>query len=86
MHMTVENNCCPRCSGRGFDRQLGKILNRRTGEEIATTYQRGPNCSMCGGSGQLSYRLSWFGWLLIAALALVVSAFVIQPALHLFFD
>lgn len=78
----IKGNLCPHCGGKGFNWQVGKIISQRDNSEVATTYKQGPNCEHCDGTGQVFFRLSIFGWLIVAALALVVLAFGISPLLH----
>lgn len=80
--VNIKSNLCPHCSGRGFNWQTGKIVSRRDGSEVATTYKKGPNCEMCDGTGQVYFRLSIFGWLVVSTLALVAAAFIVSPLLH----
>lgn len=80
----MKSTLCTSCDGRGFDWKQGEIISRRDGSSVATTYTQGDDCKACGGSGKCGLGpMSKALWLL---LALVVTAFIIQPALHLIFD
>jgi len=73
---------CIECDGRGFQWKTGRILSRRTGEEIATTYTQGSACMACMGSGKQSVinmrkKASKLGFLLVF-LWLFIFWFVLQ--------
>lgn len=64
---------CPHCEGRGFKIGASKLLSRQDGSEVATLYKPGV-CKRCDGSGQINYRLTRFGKVLIVALAMLAGA------------
>lgn len=48
---------CDKCNGRGHRWVEGKIISRRDGHEIATTYKDGGKCQACGGTGEVGLYL-----------------------------
>ncbi len=74
------NNICVKCGGKGFTR-VGQFNTLEV-------------CTTCEGSGQRRSLITrmvdacggiW-GFIVVIILIAVLSAFVIQPALHLAFD
>jgi RecJ-like exonuclease len=49
----ISKAICLSCNGRGFHWVEGKIVSRRDGSEIATTYKDGGACEACGGTGEV---------------------------------
>lgn len=77
---------CMACGGKGFNWKVGKIVSRANSTEVATTYRQGPVCQVCHGTGKEGWPHRLWVILALVALALVLTAFVIQPALHQIFD
>ena len=72
----ARDNLCPHCGGRGFEWLKGAIIGH-DGTHIAHTYQQGPICTHCGGSGKLPNP--WVGAVIGAVIGLVILAFVAIP-------
>lgn len=48
---------CEKCNGRGHRWAEGKIISRRDGSEIATTFRNGGRCEACQGTGEVGLYL-----------------------------
>jgi hypothetical protein len=79
----MKNDLCTDCGGKGYYWNVDKMADP-SGRHIADVYRQGRTCTHCGGSGR--NRLNPWVWVVLLVAALVATAFVIQPVLHLLFD
>lgn len=79
----VTSNICTHCDGKGFHWKEGKILSRRDGSEVATTWTHGPKCEPCHGTGEAGPLLAsrYFAY---GVMALVAGLFAYHALRYLF--